>query len=338
MSARVRVLVVDDSAPMRAGIRMLLEEDPSIEIVGYAADGVSAVDLAVALRPDVVTMDVLMPRLDGLGATGAIMAQAPTRILLVCDAGSPAALDMAFEAIAAGALEVLPKPHSSSSKALREWGKRLAESIRVLSAVPVVGRRSARPYESRSSQRRVDVVGVVASTGGPPALAQLLRRLPSTLSIPVLVAQHLADGFTPGLARWLSESTALRVVIASDAIPAKPAHVYLPADGHHIELVADGLLCARRDSDPFPPSGDKLLLSLARAYGPRAAGVVLTGMGEDGAKGLLELRDAGGVTMVQDPTTCVVGGMPTAAIALGATRSILSIDAIAESIKTLAQG
>jgi two-component system chemotaxis response regulator CheB len=152
----------------------------------------------------------------------------------------------------------------------------------------------------------------------------------------VLVAQHLAEGFTAGLARWLRDVSVLEVEVVSGALAAQPGRVYLPADGHHLEVSKQGMVQALRADDPFPPSGDRLLASLARAYGARAAGVVLTGMGEDGARGLLALRNTGGVTMVQDPSMCTVGGMPAAAIALGAARRILPIDAIADSIRTLA--
>ena len=332
----VRVLVVDDSGAMRAAIRALLARDPRITVVAEAADGVSAVDLAIELRPDFVTMDVVMPRIDGLQATGAIMAQAPTRILLVCDTTSPADLDRAFEAIAAGALELLPKPRGGP-EALRHWGDKLTEAIHLLSAVPVVGRRRATRSSARPpARKRVEVLGVVASTGGPPAVAEILRKVSVKLPFAVLVAQHLAEGFTPGLARWLAEASELEVVVASGTVAARAGHIYLPADGHHLEVAAEGVVRARRTDDPFPPSGDRLLASLAHVYGSRAGGVVLTGMGEDGARGLLALREAGGVTIAQEPATCTVSGMPLAAIALGAPRFVLAIDAIAETIRTLA--
>jgi two-component system chemotaxis response regulator CheB len=289
--ARVRVLVADDSQTLQQALRVLLSEDPRIEVVGAAADGVEAVALAKTLRPDVITMDVRMPRLDGLAATAAIMAEAPARILVVA-AVSDDQQSLSFRAMSAGALEVIAKPQGVSADELRPWGTRLADSICLMSEVPVVTRRRSRALAALSglplqSQGLVDVLGLVASTGGPPALAEILGVLPATLPVPILVAQHIASGFARGLRRWLSEVTPLQVELVTGPTALRPGTVYLPADASDLEVDRQGLAQAAPPSGTHRPSGNRLLSSLARVFGPRAAGVVLTGMGEDGALGLL---------------------------------------------------
>ena len=332
---RVRVLVAEDSVAMQTMLTTLLGEDPYIEVVGCAADGMQAVEMARSLRPDVITMDILMPHLDGVEATAAIMASVPARVLIVSSVADSKQVDLTFRAISAGALEVIGKPTSQRPEALDRWGERLREAVHLMAEVPVITRRHRRPHTA--SGRRVDAVGLVASTGGPPALARVLGALPADLPIPLLVAQHIADGFVDGLVRWLSGISPLRVVVASDGTVPSAGHVYFPADRRDLELDADGVM---RLPPPLPgghtPSGDRLLLSMAKVYGNRAAGVIMTGMGDDGAAGLLAIREAGGVTLAQSQSSCVVFGMPQAAILRGATSDILPLEGLIEEIRALA--
>lgn len=335
MRAKIRVLVADDSATMRVALVTLLGAEPDLEIIGQAADGVDAVNKARSLRPDVITMDVNMPRLDGLGATAAIMAEAPSRVLVVCSVSEDRQLDLSFRAMAAGALELIEKPGSGEA-ALRRWGKRVAESVRLMAEVPVVRRdqpHAAHPQVGK--HRPIEAMGIVASTGGPPALAKILSDLPPSMRLTLLVAQHIAEGFTAGLVRWFSGITRLTVAIAQSGQRAKPAHVYLPPDGHDLELDRFGMLRTPRSAGLHCPSGNRLLQSLAKGYGPRAAGLVLTGMGDDGAQGLLALHNAGGITFAQDEATSVVFGMPHAALACGATKSQIALESVAAVIQEL---
>jgi two-component system chemotaxis response regulator CheB len=290
------------------------------------------VDKARHLEPAVITMDVRMPRLDGLGAIAAIMAHVPTRILVVCDTSKESEMDLSFRAVSAGALELIPKPRPGQP--LREWGKRLVDSLLLMADVPVVRRRSPsvpkledlRPPERSGS---IDVFGLVASTGGPPALASLLGTLPANYPVPIVIAQHMAPGFAKGLATWLDGCSRLRVVLAEDRTRLEPGCVYLPHDGDDVMVDHEGQVRTPPAEGPHCPWGDRLLQSLARAYGPRSAGVVLTGMGDDGAAGLLSIREAGGYTMAQDQASSVVYGMPAAAMARGAASLELSLDHIA---------
>jgi two-component system chemotaxis response regulator CheB len=325
----IRVLVADDSPTLRDALATLLGEYPDISIVGQARDGVEAVNLARTLRPDVITMDVNMPRLDGLGATAAIMADAPARVLVI---SSVSESQLSFKAMAAGALEMIPKPASGD---LRAWGRRLAQSVRLMAEVPVVRRPvRARPMPAVRHAGDVDVIALVASTGGPPAIAQVLGELPGDLC-PILVAQHIADGFTAGLVRWFGASCKPKAEIARDGHQPQQGHVYLPPDGCDVEVDPSGHLHVPRANGPHCPSGNRLLASLARVHGPRAAGFVLTGMGDDGAQGLLALRQSGGATFAQDESTSVVYGMPQAAFACGAARSQLALEQVAPAILSL---
>jgi len=302
-----------------------------------AADGVEAVEKARALRPDVITMDVNMPRLDGLGATAAIMAEAPSRVLVITSVRQHRQLELSFKAMAAGALELIAKPEGDSEQ-MRRWARRVAESVRLMAEVPVVRRHRSRPAGVRpqlTHGAQVDVVGMAASTGGPPALAQVLGGLPRDLPVPLLLAQHIASGFSAGLVRWFASVCNLRVVIAREGDLPLPGTVYLAPDGCDLEIDGNGRVHVPRSSGLHCPSGTKLLASLARAYGSRAAGFVLTGMGDDGAQGLLELKRAGGATYAQDEQTSVVFGMPQAAHACGAARALLPLESIAPAILEL---
>jgi two-component system chemotaxis response regulator CheB len=329
---KVRVLVAEDSDAMRSTLETLFRADPRLDVIGTARDGVEAVELVKTLRPDLVTMDVMMPRLDGVGATARIMAEAPVRILMISAHADDRQIDLSFRAMAAGALEVVAKPKATAPHELRAWAQRVCDTIVLMAEVPVI----TRARRVSVAGRRIDIVGIVASTGGPLALAQLLGALPRDLPIPVLVAQHIAEGFTEGLIRWLAGVSKIGVEIARDGTSLRPGRAYFPPDGRDLEVGADGLLRAPAVSGRYAPSGDVLLASIARYHRSRGAGIVMTGMGEDGATGLLALRDAGGATFVQSPETCVVNGMPNAALVRGATSDARAPEALANAIAELA--
>lgn len=343
---KIRVLVADDSSTVRQALIALLSEDPQLSIVGQAADGQEAVDKARSLRPDVITMDVNMPRLDGLGATAAIMAHAPARVLVVCSVSEERQLDLSFRAMAAGALELIAKPKPGAAE-LHAWGRKVAEAVRLMAEVPVVRRpsrardpappaapsaRPARSYLPAFGPSRVDLIGLVASTGGPPALAIVLGSLPADLPAPILIAQHIAAGFTAGLVRWFAQVAKLQIQIAQDGVRPMPGVVYLPPDGCDLEVDSRVTLRTPRSTGLHLPSGNRLLGSIARCAGARGLGVVFTGMGDDGAQGLLSLRQAGGHTAAQDEQSSVVFGMPHAAHALGAAQQLVPLEQVAPLI------
>ncbi|BDG02757.1 chemotaxis protein CheB [Anaeromyxobacter oryzae] len=319
---RTRVLVADDSPTLRQALRVLLEEDPRIQVVAEASDGAEAVAAARSVGPDVVTMDVVMPGLDGLRATEEIMAVAPTRIIVISQLATREQ-SLAFRALAAGAVELLPKPQAAGPDDLRRWGLAVREAVSLMSEVPVVTRRAAPgATPARAARpRTLDAVGLAASTGGPQAVVAILSSLPARLPLTILVAQHIASGFVDGMRRWFSESTPLEVRVARDGERPRPGCVYLAPPGCNLLWARSGLLATPPCTDSICPSGDALLGSLAEALGPRAGGVVLSGMGEDGARGLLAIRRAGGLALAQSAATSVVDGMPRAADALGAAEA-----------------
>jgi two-component system chemotaxis response regulator CheB len=325
MTRVVRVGIADDSQTIVDLLSGLVRSTPGLELVGTARDGVEAVQLAKHRHPDVLTMDVMMPRLDGLGATAAIMADAPTRVLMVCAVSQAEQTSLSFRAIAAGALELIAKPERRED--LAAFGPRVIEAIRLMAEVPVISRRrpSLLPLTvPRQSRRVVEAVGVAASTGGPPVIAQILGSLAEGLQASVLIAQHMTPGFTEGFARWLTTVVGAQVEIARHGDPCQPGRIYLAPDGHHLEVDRSRRLVTLPAMGTVPcPSGNRLLRSMAAAYGMGSVGVVLTGMGDDGAAGLLEIRRVGGATMAQDAASCVVFGMPQAAAHAGATDLLL---------------
>lgn len=336
MKGPVRVLVVEDSPTVRAALTGLLSAEPGIRVVGEAVDGESAVKQAVELRPDVITMDLRMPGMGGLEAIAEIMSRAPARIVVVCSVTDDRFVDLSFRATQAGALELVAKP-SGGANGMRAWGERVAEAVRLMAEVPVVSRKSPRASRPSSvcAASPVQVVAMVASTGGPPAIASILGGLHANVGVPILIAQHMARGFANGLVRWFSSVSKLPVTLAADGQHPLPGRVYLPPDGHHLLVDRDGTLRLRATNSDLCPSGDLLLESVAHAWASRAAGIVLTGMGSDGAKGLRAIREVGGTALAQDEASSVVFGMPAAAKALDASLELVPLDQIAPTLLRL---
>jgi two-component system chemotaxis response regulator CheB len=336
----MRVLLADDSLTMRAAMLELLKGQPGIEVVGEASDGAEAIAQAKALHPDVITMDVQMPRVNGIEAISTIMSEAPSRIIVVCAVSQGKMVDMSLRATSVGALEVVAKPEARGADQLKAWGRQLAETIRSLREVPVVKRRAKVPKREAVAipppkRVRVSVVGIVSSTGGPAALATILKELPKDFPVPILIAQHLPNGFGKGLVRWFSEVSPMQVFEASDRLVPRAGCVYLPPDGRDLIVDRAGLLRTPQNTGELCPSADKLLSSIAEVHGSRAMGIVLTGMGRDGAQGLLQLREAGGVTIAQDAATSVVYGMPKVAAQIGAAMRVLALPRIIAALQRL---
>jgi two-component system, chemotaxis family, protein-glutamate methylesterase/glutaminase len=330
----VRVLVADDSALFREVLSSVIAAEPGFEVVAVAADGGAAAALARTLRPDVITMDINMPDTDGFSGIARIMADTPTPILVLTANPTEA---VGFRALSLGALDILEKPQATTD--LGDYGALLRSRLRLLAGVKVIrhlrGLRERRPPVPRAAGR-ADVVVIGASLGGPRALATLLRGLPAEFPAPIAVVQHIADGFTAGLASWLATECRLDVREARHGDVLRPGRVVLAPSGHHL-VVREGIaqLSDAPPVDTFKPSVTPLFLSAARSYGPRCCGVLLTGMGRDGAEGLRAIRDGGGVTVAQDEATSAVFGMPKAAIELGAAERVLPIDDIARLLVEL---
>jgi two-component system chemotaxis response regulator CheB len=333
----IRVLVADDSEIFREVLSRVVAEDPGFEVVGVAANGFSAAALTRELRPDVITMDLNMPDADGFSGIARIMAETPTPILVLTANRVEA---VGFKALSLGALDILEKPAADAE--LDAYGGVLRSRLRLLAGVKVIrhlrGLRDRRPA-APSTAARVDLVVIGASLGGPRALATLLRGLPAAFPAALAVVQHIADGFTEGLASWLAQESRLEVREARDGDMLRPGRVLIAPTGRHLVVGGEGV--ARLSDEPpvdtFKPSVTPLFASAARHYGARACGVLLTGMGRDGADGMRRLREAGATTLAQDEATSAVFGMPRAAIELGAVARILPLDEIPRVLQELAR-
>ena len=341
---RIRVVIADDSLVAREMLSQILSSDPAIEVVGVAINGQDAVEMVARLRPDLVTMDVHMPKMDGLQATEQIMAYTPTPILVVSSSVYGEGMGRAFDALAMGALEVIKKPEPKDWAALQAIGQDIIRRVKILSRVRVIthikGRRAPDQREpvraERARVRKAQVVAIGSSTGGPSALLAVLGRLRTEFPLPVVIAQHIAEGFVPGLATWLDAGCRIKVVPARDGETVSPGTAYLAATGGNMEI--DGMTLRFTKPEPgqlYIPSADTLFDSVARSYGPHAVGVLLTGMGADGAMGLKRMRDIGAPTICQDEATSTVWGMPKAAVDLGAARSVLPVHEIAEEMERI---
>ena len=343
----IRILVVDDSPTARALLVQVLRADAEIQIVGEAADGVEAVELTRRLRPDLVTMDIQMPRMDGFEATKEIMIETPTPIVVVTGGLDNTEVSVSMLALRAGALCVLQKPpgpgapgHLRETHQVLETLKAMAQVKVVRHRLPAPPRNTSRPVPAARPNGRGDVVAIAASTGGPAILHQLFSLLPGDFPAPILVVQHMTPGFTPGLATHLNGSSPLRVKIAEAGDALAPQTVYLAPDERHLAVSNSGTI-ALSNAPPiggFRPSATFLFESVARAFGAGTVAVVLTGMGEDGVAGLRAVKQAGGRILAQDEDTSVVFGMPGAAIAAGLADGALPPDAIAAKLVKLTSG
>lgn len=334
----IRVLLAEDSAVTREYLLAALGADPAIEVVGAARDGVEAVEMAERLRPDVILMDVHMPRLGGLEATREIMSRFPVPIVLITASSNRDETASSFDILKAGALTVLDKPGGLDDPATLE----LVRTVKLMAEVRVVRRWPARPVPQaapRAGQRRqIRLVAIGASTGGPAALMEVLGQLRGALTVPVVMVQHIAPGFTAGLAEWLAGQTRLAVRLARDGEALRPGVVYVAPDGRDMAIGADARVrLVPGAKDGFHPTVDHLFASVAEAYGASALGILLTGMGRDGGRGLRRMRAAGAVTVAQDEATSVVFGMPAEAVRLGAAEHVLPPVEIGRMIRSLAE-
>ena len=335
--SRIRVLVADDSATARRLLVEILGADPGIEVVGQAVDGIEAVALVKRLRPDIVTMDVQMPRLDGFAATKRIMVEAPTPILITTGV-DPRVMSVSLEAVRVGALAVQAKPGDPRSPGFEEEARESVRQVKAMSQVkvvrhydPEIARAEPRTWASGAAvEGPAEVVAIAASTGGPAALHRLLTSLPADFALPILIVQHISRGFAPGFARWLDGASPLRVKLADDGEALQPGTAYVAVDDHHlgVSLSRRVHLSTAAPVGGFRPSGTVLFDSVAAAFGRGAVAVILTGMGRDGVDGLPAIRSSGGRTIAESEATAVVYGMPAAAVHAGLADLVLPLEQV----------
>ena len=351
MSSPCKVLIVDDSAVVRQILTEILSADPDIEVVGSAADPLIAREKVKRLNPDVITLDVEMPRMDGLAFLENLMRLHPLPVVMISSLTERGA-DTTLQALALGAVDFVSKPKLDVSRGLEAYAAEIVNKVKTAAQArvrPLVRRPEAaaatatrlvlpRPVSSFRTTDRLIAIG--ASAGGTEALRVVLEMMPADAPA-VVMTQHIPAGFSRAFAERLDRHSAMSVREATEGEAVLPGHAYLPPGGRHLSLVRDGARWRCRIEDGpavnrHKPAVDVLFNSVARTAGPNAVGAILTGMGDDGARGLLEIQNAGGPTLVQDEASSVVWGMPGAAVRLGAAQEIVPLERIAQRLLALA--
>ncbi len=347
----IKVVVVEDSSVARELLVQMLSSDPDITIVGTACDGVEAVDVVRRAKPDVVTMDVNMPGMSGFEATRRIMESTPVPIVIITTSWDPDNRAMTIRAMEAGAVTILEKPRGIGHADFRLDARHIIDTVKGMSEIKVVTRRVyASPpslpsgaVESRSSaaqrmpRKRVRIVAVGVSTGGPVVLQKILSLISASFPVPIVIVQHIAEGFTGSLAEWLNKESHLDVRVAEHGGRLLAGSVYMAPGGKNLRVDRSGeiSLSAPLSSSGPCPSVAALFGSVADSYGAESAGVLLTGMGRDGAAELKVMRDRGAVTFAQDRESSIVFGMPGEAVRLGAAKYVFPPERIATALVEL---
>ncbi len=336
----IRVLLVDDSPLICEILAAMLEDVPDIRVVGQANNGQDAIRMAIRLKPDVITMDIRMPKMDGLEATRQIMNLQPTPIIVLSSAVYATDYNIAFNAIGAGALTVIEKPKGLGVQDYDIVRAEMITAIRTMSGVKVIGRRDNLTRKDGIGpmtamlyayfNRPIKVVAVASSTGGPPALMELFSNLPKDFSIPIIVVQHILPAFIQALVEWLGTRSTLPVSIAAEGDKLTPGKILIAPVGLHLTITPGGVV--HLDTAPpikgQRPSANRMFESIAKTIGANSIGIIMTGMGDDGVDGLEQLGKAGAHVIAQDEASCVVYGMPKEAVKRGIVDEILSPEEI----------
>ncbi len=340
MSDIVRILIVDDSAYVRKVIRQMLSRSPYLEIVGTARDGREALEVAEELQPDVITCDLIMPELDGVGFIEAQMARRPVPIVVVSVASESG--EMVLAALDAGAVDFVQKPTALATDRVLEIADELIEKVKGAAAArPAIRRQAAAPAAAvakAASARSADIVVIGISTGGPQALKLVIPRLPAELPVPIAIVLHMPVGYTELYARKLNEQSALTVLEAPEGEIVKKGNVYLAPAGRHLTLrrSSTGDVVTHLDVRPldtlYRPSVDSLFQSAADVYGSRVLGIVMTGMGSDGREGAAWIKAKGGCVLTESEASCVVYGMPRSVVEAGLSDGAVMLDRMADEL------
>lgn len=350
---RIRVLIVDDSLVERTLLASILNADPEIEVLDAVPSGSAALAFLQRQKPDVITMDITMPGLDGYETTRQIMETTPVPIILVSRGWNPEAADASCRAMTAGSVAAMDKPPGIGCSGYEESVERFLQTVKAMAEVKVVKRWAPnRRFFSRQEMEKppvrsidhqldpegIHLVAIGASTGGPAVLQTVLANLRKDFATPVVIAQHIAPGFLDGLTKWLRQTTGRAVQIADQGEHLLPGRVYIAPDGFHMGVESSGLIFLSKDASEhgMRPVVSYLFRSVLRAFGRKAIGVLLTGMGRDGAEELKHMRDQGSLTFAQDEETSVIFGMPGEAVKLGAAAYVLPPEKIAAMLNELA--
>jgi two-component system chemotaxis response regulator CheB len=344
----IKVLIVEDSQVVREFLTYVLSSDPDIQVIGTASNGEEAIRAVQDKRPDIVTMDINMPKMDGFEATRIIMETTPIPIVIVSASWDPKELEKTFQAMEAGALAAVRKPVGVAHPDYKDQAKELIQTIKLMSEVKVVRRHSRIKHgkgipaglavkDLIPLTTDVKVVAIGASTGGPPVIETILSKLSKDSCAPLLIVQHIAPGFVQGFADWLANSCRIPVRIATRHEFPLPGHAYIAPDGVHMGMNTSGRIVfdGSNPENGLRPAVSYLFRSVAKVFGKNIVGVLLTGMGKDGAYELKMMKEKGAITIAQDEESCVVYGMPGEAVNLNAATYVLSPPKIAELLAGL---
>jgi two-component system, chemotaxis family, protein-glutamate methylesterase/glutaminase len=342
--SQIKVLITEDSAVIREFLCSILSSDPAIKVIGMARDGEEALKMVELLKPDVITMDIHMPKMDGFEATRHIMETYPVPIIIVSGSSSVTEIATTFNALEAGALSCVSRPSGLGHPDHERTAKELVQNVKLMSEVKVVRRLFPTRKKIMTTpvpviiletpKTQVEVVAIGSSTGGPVALKNILSMLNNNFPVPILIVQHMSPGFIKGFADWLSESSGFPVKLGTDNEPLQAGQAYVAPDGFHMQVGTNKRI--KLSQEPFEnglrPTVSHLFLSVANIFGKSAIGVLLTGMGGDGAKELKLMKDNGSITLAQDEASSVVFGMPGVAEKLGAAMYFLPPEKIAAAL------
>jgi len=333
----VRTLLLGDSPAITGRVRRVLSSAAGVDVIGETTEPHQILSAVRALRPQVALVDLEPPGAVDAEILTALLRETGLGVIALLQLNDHTLPDLLTRGLASGCLELIRPPVTGPGEAADRWDRALVDLVRLM----VQGRGRAVSARQPSptpapARRRARLIGLAASTGGPAAVARIVADLPADLPVPLLLAQHMTPGFVASMIRWLAEITPLKVALAATGATPERGTLYLAPDGHDIEMGDPSRLLVRPSNGPHSPSADRLFLSLADTLGAQAAGIVLTGMGKDGAAGLLALSRAGGTTLVQDEASSVVFGMPKAAIEIGAAGEVLAASAMADAVRELA--
>ena len=341
----IKIVIAEDSPVVQEYLKYVLESDPDLQVVGMANDGHKAVEMVMRTKPDVVVMDIKMPKMNGFQATRRIMETAPVPIVLVSASYDTKEASTTFQAIEAGALTVMDKPVGIKDPDYEELAKEFIQTVKLMSEVKVVTRKPqflrkeavpAAPSRKMvlPTPAKIKLVAIGASTGGTLVLQTILLRLPGDFPVPLVIVQHIAEGFIQGLAEWLDQTTGFPVHVATHGENLSPGHAYLVPDDFHVGVSSNKQVSLNKaeKENGLRPSVSYLFRSVANEFGKNAVGVILTGMGADGAKELKLMKEKGAVTIAQDEKTSLIFGMPGRAVEMDAAQYVLPSDKIAEAL------
>lgn len=348
---KIKVLVVEDSTVMQELLVHILSGEDDLEIIGRVKNGYEAIEFIKKSIPDVITMDVNMPIMNGLVATRRIMETTPIPIIIVSDAINPGDVNATFKALEAGAVSIANKPKAYGSKFYFIYAKELCQKVRLMSEIKLVRRipyvknfqsaeeivQSAAQFNkgkaaanTNAAATGASIIAIGASTGGPVVIEKILSSLPKGFPMPIVIVQHITSGFTLGFSEWLNSTSSLPVLIAEEGMKIDQGNCYIAPDGHHLKVTRSGHFALSDEPPVFNlrPSVSYLFRSVAEVFGPSSIGILLTGMGRDGADELKIMKDHGAITIAQDKDSSVVYGMPGEAVKINAARFVLSPEAI----------